>query len=50
MLAMRMRDGQRWVYAYREAAYERALDEARHRTFFGAMFYALTHSMRLLRP
>lgn len=48
MLAMRMRDGRRWVRVYREKAWEAALEEARHRSFLSHLFYAVTNMTRLL--
>lgn len=48
LLQAKMRDGERWVYTYREAAMERALQEARHRSFFGALFFAAMNMTRLL--
>ena len=46
MRAMRMRDGDRWVNAYRVAAMEQALHEARHRSFLSALYFAVTHMTR----
>ena len=40
VLAARMRDDKRWVYAYREAAWDAAVEEARHRSFFSSIVYA----------
>ncbi len=38
---MRMKDGRRWVNIYRGEAWDRALEEARHRSFLGTMLYAV---------
>jgi hypothetical protein len=46
MFAMRMRDGRRWVNAYREKAWVAAVEDARRRSWLSTMIYAATVMMR----
>jgi hypothetical protein len=46
--AMRMKDGKRWTLIYRERAWQTALEEARTRSFLGAVYYACLGASRLL--
>ncbi len=42
LLALRMRDGHRWTLTYRERAWDVAVEEARRRSFFSSLVYAVT--------
>ena len=41
LTASRMRDGRRWTEVYREKAWEVALTEARKRTLFESLLFAI---------
>ncbi len=45
---MRMRDNKRFTLTYWEKAWEAALEEARTRSFLGALYYAVLGASRLL--
>ena len=45
----RMRDGRRWVKVYRERAWNVALQEARTRSFFGSLMFAVTEYVSMMR-
>lgn len=46
---MRMRDQRRWMFSYRRAAEDRALDEARHRSWRHRLFNLMYFTEHLLR-
>ena len=50
LLAARMRDSKRWVKRYREVAFERALVEARRRTFLSSIFFVVSQWASLTLP
>ena len=47
MRRMRARDGRRWVNAYREKAWEAAVEESRSRWFLGSLYYACVATLRM---
>lgn len=48
MTKLRMRDGRRWTLIYREKAWEAALEDARRKSFFGAIFYGCMQMVELM--